>query len=217
MGRLLVAVVGSVQEDRDYNPPLEHVAEARKACEELGRELATQGCDIVVYSNDPKFIEADIVRGYVASGKAVAGSIHVRAPYGKATGFEGFTQQPDLFDHKPDSRKQWEVPFFRSLSSTNGILIVGGGRSTLTTGMIALTLRIPLLAIASFGGSARQVWEVFDTERNYATDEEIAVMAQPGWRPNLAQRLIRSLVDQDTRRVAEKQGPVGFVDGSVVR
>lgn len=93
---------------------------------------------------------------------------------------------------------------YRSLSSSDGVLLVGGGRSSLTTGLIALTLRIPLVSIASFGGVARQVWEVLDTEPNFATDEEIALMAQSGWRPNSAERLIRSLVDQGTRRVAEE-------------
>jgi hypothetical protein len=70
--------------------------------------------------------------------------------------------------------------------------------------LIALTLRIPLAAIASFGGVARQVWEILDTEQNYATEEEIALMAQSEWRPNSAEKLIRSLVDQGNRRVAEE-------------
>jgi hypothetical protein len=90
----LIAVVGSVQKGREYNPPLEHAADARRACEELGRELANQGCDILVYSSDPKFIEADIVRGYVASGKALTAPSTFARPMGRQPTLRGLRSNP---------------------------------------------------------------------------------------------------------------------------
>ena len=63
--RPLIAIVGSIDESRIYDPPLARVDKARQACEQLGCELATRGCRIVVYSNAPRFIEAHVVRGYL--------------------------------------------------------------------------------------------------------------------------------------------------------
>jgi hypothetical protein len=77
MARPQAAIVGSVDETRVFDPPVPDPAGARLACAELGRELAVAGWDLVVYSVKPKFIEADVVRGYVASGKATSKSIHV--------------------------------------------------------------------------------------------------------------------------------------------
>ncbi|MGE5762679.1 MAG: hypothetical protein ACM3ZF_01965 [Mycobacterium leprae] len=56
MGRPLVAIVGSVDPTRSYDPPLRHPDVAAAAAGALGRELAGQGCDIVVYPSDPRFV-----------------------------------------------------------------------------------------------------------------------------------------------------------------
>ena len=50
MVRPRVAVVGSVDETRVFDPPVTDPAVARQACEELGGELAVAGWDLVVYS-----------------------------------------------------------------------------------------------------------------------------------------------------------------------
>src|SRR3954471_23209063 len=108
-----VAIVGSVDESRTFDPPVIDHVRARQACEELGRELANAGWDIVVYSSNPSFVEADVVRGYAACSPAV-GAVHVHAPIGKAS-FEELKDQPELFDVRVDSSRDWEVSYYRSL------------------------------------------------------------------------------------------------------
>jgi hypothetical protein len=88
VSRPKVAIVGSIDEARDFEPPVTDPAIARRACEEFGRELAAAGWDIVVYSAKAMFIEADFVRGYVSADTPAPGSIHVHAPLRSCLMFE---------------------------------------------------------------------------------------------------------------------------------
>jgi len=198
VSRPQIAVVGSVDETRQFDPPVTDPAAARLACEELGQELAQAGWDLIVYSGKPAFVEADVVRGYLRADKTLPGSIHVRAPLGKG-GFGEFSAHGEAFDIQPDPSGDWEVSFYRSLPSADGVLLVGGGRSTLVTGLIALTLRIPIIAAATFGGNAQKVWERLWNENNDATQEDVAAMAA-GWQEGAATLLVRSAVAQRDAR-----------------
>ena len=199
-GQPTIAIVGSADRERAEKLGIRNPDEAREAAAALGRELANKGLGIVVYSSDPQFIEGDVVRGYVESGTAKAGSIQIRRPREADGGeFPEVGAHSELFDPRPDSSGEWEVSFYRSLFETDGVLLIGGGRSTFTTGLIALARRIPLVALACFGGSAAKVWEALDRTRNEALDDEIATMAQ-SWRDELAAPLIASLIGQRKRR-----------------
>ena len=205
MARSLIAVVGSLDAARQYDPPLRDLEQGRKACEQIGRELALQNCDIVVYSSKAGFIEADIVRGYVASGKAQPGSIKVRAPFGASGAqFEEAKQHRELFDVRSDPSPDWEVSYYRSLVETQGILVMGGGRSTLATGLIALAFDIPVVAVASFGGNAEKVWASLDRVRNEAVADDVAAMADQ-WHDDSAARLVASVLGQGGRRAAKAE------------
>ena len=169
-------------------------ARARQACEELGHELAETGWDLIVYSAERSFIEADIVCGYMESGKVPSASTHVRAPFGK-TAFDEMADNREVFDVRADPSRDWEVSFYRSLVDAQGVLLGGGGRSTLIAGLIALTTRIPIIAVATFCGNAIKVWERLANERNGATEEDISAMADD-WRDSSAQRLVQNLSRQ---------------------
>jgi hypothetical protein len=202
MERPQAAIVGSVDESRVFDPPVPDPAGARRACEELGRELAVAEWQLVVYSVKPKFVEADVVRGYVESGKATSKSIHLHAPIGKGS-FVEYAEQPDLFDVRPDPSGDWEVSFYRSLSGCDGVILLGGGRSTLITGLIALTMRLPVLAVAAFGGNARKVWERLsgETGQSEADRDE---MGNP-WEDSSAAQLVQNLERQRQQRLERER------------
>jgi hypothetical protein len=198
----LIAIVGSVDPARQYDPPLRDPQQAIKACEELGQELAGRGCRIVVYTSAPGFIEAHVVRGYVASGQARPESIEVHHPQRTGIDFPELASDRAVFKPRPDDSPDWEVSFYRSLRRTDGVLLVGGGWSGYITGLIALAYRLPVVTVAAFGGSAERAWEVLNRDRGHATEEEVAAMAG-SWHAGSAAKLIASLVAAHDRQLGE--------------
>ncbi|HJQ01423.1 MAG TPA: hypothetical protein VJ851_07475 [Jatrophihabitans sp.] len=162
--------------------------------------MAKAGWDIVVYSADPTFIEADVVRGYALEGSSPS-SIRVHTLLDEPS-FAELTSHPDLFVVRPDPARDWEVSFYRTLMDCDGVLLMGGGPSTLVTGLIALALRIPVLPIAAFGGNTRTIWERLANEHCYATEDDIAYMAS-GWHAGCAARLVAALQRQMDARATE--------------
>src|SRR5438045_1258094 len=135
----VIAIVGSAAENRNYDPPMQDNNETQKMAERLGSALAKAGYDLIVYSAAPGLIERDVVKGFVGSGKAKPKSIIVFAPLGSATAiaFPEREHHEDLFDIRQDSSAGWEVSFFRSLGHANAVVLIGGGQSTLITGILA--------------------------------------------------------------------------------
>lgn len=202
MAELLISIVGSADSNRkDYNPPLQQLDLIPIAAEQLGKELAEANCRIVVYSSNPTFIEAAVVRGYVSSGKAGSRSIEVRYPQKNDDGnvpFPEETKRPDIFDFRLDPNPNWEVSFYTSLHEGDGILLLGGARSAFVTGVLAQIFGLPLATIATFGGSAQAVWAL--AGNRLATDEDRNLMARRTWHADSAAKIVRSLTEQAKRR-----------------
>lgn len=204
MDSRIIAIIGSADENRTYDPELKDPQGAREAAEQLGQELADKGCKIIVYSCDPGYIEGDFVRGYVRSRKAVEKGIIVYYPSGSgADAFPERSNYENLFDVYPDTSDDWEISFYHSLKRADAFLLLGGGRSTFIAGLLAITDRIPILAISQFGGSARKVWKALTPERDLPGQEEIAFMGQDVWNEAMAQKCVEALMSQIARKQKE--------------
>jgi hypothetical protein len=196
----LIAIVGCASDARKDELGLREPAQARKAAEEIGRELAKAGCRILVYSSSPDFIEFDVVRGFVASKSAKRGSIQVRYPLKEPQpAFPDQAGNEELFEWRPDRSADWEVAFYRSMEEVDGMLVVGGGESTLIGGLVAMGHRVPILTLAAFGGAAAKVWDSLSFERDLVTREDISLMGGPQLSPELAAECVRSLLGQRER------------------
>ena len=102
-------MVGSAEAVRADELELRQPELARRAAEELGRGLAAAGCRISVYTSDPRFIEAHVLRGYVQSGTAAPGSIEVRFSDGaEAATFPECETHAAAFRFQPDTSQDWE-------------------------------------------------------------------------------------------------------------
>ncbi len=146
----IVAIVGNVTTSPD----------APAAAEALGLELAKAGLRILVYSSGPDFLEGHIVKGYVGSRLAKRRSVQVRYPLqGQKPEFPEQQANAELFDWRPDHSQNWEVSFYQSLNEASGILLMGGGPSTMIAGVVAMGHGIAMLPLAGFGGAAAKVWE----------------------------------------------------------
>jgi hypothetical protein len=179
MAKPLIAIVGSVDGRRKYDPPIKNTERARQTAELLGAELAKQGFRINVYSAEPDFVECDVVRGYAKSGKALRESIVAHFPEDYEGRFEESKGNEELFAIWHDNSNEWEMSYYRQLASVDGVLLIGGARSTLITGVLARTNRLPLLALKHFGGAAERIWKSLDEKRDLASQQDINTMAKP--------------------------------------
>ena len=199
--REFVAIVGSVDASREYEPPLAHVDSANEACVQLGRALAAAGYGIVVYSSDREFIEAAVVDGYLDAPEKVAdGSIHVVYPGEHRSAETNFVQQQSALDSKfrlrRDASRNWDVSFYRSLFEADAVLIVGGGRSSFTSGLVALSAEKAVVPVAAFGGAAERVLTAMQRSDRRADESDAAVMGRREWREGSAVELVEALANQ---------------------
>lgn len=215
-----IAIVGSYDPKRVRELTLKNVDAAPGAGFALGQELARQGCNIVVYASYPFLLEVDVVRGYVdvKRNNPVKGCIqlHYSLNLDHPSFFEeGAQVSPEveaMFDDKPDNNTEWEVSFYRSLREVDGMLMLGGGPSSMIAGVVAAGHRKPIVAIASFGGYAKKIWELLPVQTDLMTDEDHELMAKP-WKLTLAREYVETLLRQwrqvekekaDQRTLAER-------------
>jgi hypothetical protein len=190
----IIAIVGNVKTSEN----------AAVAAEDLGRELAKSGFRILVYSSNPDYLEASVVAGYIASQTALNGSIQVRYPlHGDKPAFPNQQMHAKIFDWRPDHSPDWEMSFYQSLNDVDGILLLGGGASTMIAGLVALGHRSSILALAAFGGKTGEVWKVLMPGRDLPSPDEISLMARPGWDSDLAIDCVAALKNQLLRRAEE--------------
>ncbi|MEU3438164.1 hypothetical protein [Streptomyces sp. NPDC006863] len=194
--RPLIAVVGSVDTARTFTPPLRDAASAPEAARLLGAELYRAGCDIAVFSSKPTYVEADVVRGYAEAGTAGApGTVFAYPPRHRSVDFALPPESCVTVRTVRDTSGEWELSYYRTLLSADGVLLMGGGQSTRIAGIIAMAQQVPVLPVAAFGGGAGQVWVNLDKIRNGVEDSAIALMGDD-WQPDAAPWLIASLLEQ---------------------
>ncbi|MFF5232408.1 hypothetical protein [Dactylosporangium sp. NPDC000521] len=195
-----IVVVGSGSADRVYEPPLRDQPRMAAAGHDIGREIARAGCDLVVFSSDQDFLDRDVVAGFAAGiADGAPGRIVVRTRSLQPVGLGLDGAATERLDIESDTADEWEVSFYRSVYLADGLIVIGGGRSTRIAGLLAITHRTPLAAVGAFGGGASVVREYLDKNRNDATADDIVLMGRP-WSAQHAARLVRSVLDQRRRR-----------------
>ena len=201
----VVAILGRTSNrtphDRDTNKAL-----AGSGLRLIGHELAKAGWQLLVYDSGDEYASTEVVRGYVESGHAGLGSIHVRYP-------RGIPQQPfptqstnrTLFVEDAVAQSDWETTFFPSLSAADGVVVVGNGQFTLFGGLQAVGARMPVLALAGYGGVTTEVWDVLRQQPlRLPSQDELTLMAEPLASEEWARACVSSLTVQKQRRDARQ-------------
>jgi hypothetical protein len=202
----LVAIAGSAADARKDALRLVDPETARQAAEAIGRELASAGCRILIFSTEPEFIESDVLRGYLASRKGTRASIQLRYPLSVPQPRRPeYADHDELFEWVPTQSGIWEVAYYRSVEDVDGMVLIGGGSSTLVGGLVAMGHHVPILSLAAFGGAASKVWESLSAEHGLATREEISFMARPQWTEESAKRCVQILMAQRERLRLESE------------
>jgi len=202
------AIVGAADERPDQSPPID-VQKARDAAAFIGTALAKRGHGLVVY--DAKYIEADVVTAYVAAGPKMperGSPIVVRqSPTPTNVRFAEEQTSPAMFDRVFDPSAQWEVSFYRSLANADGVVLIGGGNTTLIAGQVAIGARIPVLPLLRTGGAAASVWQTIAPGVDLPLGPETARMADEPSAAN-AERWVDVIESQSKRRYAVESGPI---------
>ncbi|MFC8668736.1 hypothetical protein [Streptomyces sp. NPDC057199] len=202
--RPLIAIVGSVDASRTFTPPLVSADLGSDACRELGRELALAGCDLAVFSSKTKYIEPAVVAGYAEACTAESpGRVVAYPPRHRSVDFALQEGSHVTVDVVRDTSGEWEVSYYRTLLSCDGVTMVGGGQSTRIAGVIALAQKVPVLPVAAFGGGANQVWINLDKVRNDTDDADISLLGSD-WTSTSASRLVACLSGQRERKAARE-------------
>jgi hypothetical protein len=207
MASPLIAIVGDVNPARQFDPPMKDSAKgkARKAAEELGAELARRGARLLVYGGP--FLEADVVRGYVAGKPAEDRSILMwYSQDQEPSPFSEEKDRPKLFQRRLEKGADWEVAFYRSVARADGIILMGGGTATKISGQVAIGTRMPILTFAEFGGGARKVWETLSAGEDLPNRSETNLMAE-AWVDGAAAACVDALYAQIRRRKAVEGAP----------
>jgi hypothetical protein len=153
-----VAVIGGLRQLDEAK-----AAAAKATGNAIGTELAKAGFGLVVCFSNDESLEPHVVAGYSAALTIGAGAIRVRYAESQRgqIKFDEATDRPELFEYRLFPGQDWEAPFYQSLAeedSVDAVLLLGGGTSTLVAGQIAVALRLPILAVDEFGGSAAKIW-----------------------------------------------------------
>jgi hypothetical protein len=196
--RPLIAVAGSIDPTRRYQPELRgDLDQAEAACRELGGELARVGCDLLLFSSEPNFVESQTAAGYSAA--STTGRIVARPARNQDFLLDVSADATVSVKIVRDTSDEWEVSFYRSLLDADAVVLVGGGRTTRIAGILAIAQGMPLLPLATFGGGASQVWVNLDHDRQGLTDEDIALLGAP-WSSDSARLLTVYVLRQVERR-----------------
>jgi hypothetical protein len=120
-----------------------------------------------------------------------------------------FTEEhdhPKLFERRQEKGGDWEIAFYRSMARADGVILIGGGNATKISGQVAIGSRMPILALAEFGGAAAKVWETLSAGEDLPNRNEINLMAQP-WADGAAAACVNALSAQRQRRYAVDGAP----------
>jgi hypothetical protein len=185
---------------------VEQELEARSASKEIGAALARAGCRLLVYSSSTRYIEADVVEGFCAETKDGGGGsiqVHHQASYrGKFKQQAPGSKTSAMFVETVLQDDGWEASFYRSLKEADGVVLLGGGPSTIIAGHVALILNKPLVAMACFGGSGAKLLPYLRTsDRPPTNDEEQSMLS---WSPKSAEVSVASLVRRHQENAVRK-------------
>jgi hypothetical protein len=208
----LILIVGSAERERkDYMPPLNDPDAAIRAAELVGGALAKAGCRIAVFTAAANFIEAAVVRGFCATAararKIGKSLIQVRAPTSVPVDFPERGNHPDLFVDMPDQHDHWIRPFLRAARDAAGVFLVGGGRSTVEMGHIALAFRLPILTLSAYGGGGMTVWQAINPGDDLPVSKECQAMGTKVLDAARAEALVALLLQQLKRRNEQLNAP----------
>lgn len=145
-----VHIVGSYPR----NMPPEEMDSFKSACRDIGRVLATRKHEVVIAALTENTADRHVVEGM----KEVEG-IHNLVFYRRDD------EEKETYDVLPKEKFSFSIKSYRgnrhinALAEGMAMLIIGGQGGTATAGFSAFALKRPVLAVPSFGGAGKDIWD----------------------------------------------------------
>jgi TIR domain len=137
-----------------------------EAASELGYAAVLRGHTILLGSESPRTIDFYVMRGILnacATKPDQEFFVEIHRPEGTAAPYPSVPKNLKVsrISYEQDSKAEfrWMVAHVLALDSSDVCIAIGGGASTRVIGYIAAERQKAILAIASFGGSAKILWE----------------------------------------------------------
>jgi hypothetical protein len=131
-----------------------------QACRQMGKALAEKGHTLIVGSSD----EADADRYFVEGANEVPGKHKVIVYLPESdTRPTPFAAEDQKFKNMEFAYRrgggEWSVVHVRALREADVLIALGGVKAVLVAGGVAEALQKPVLALPSFEGAGKEVWE----------------------------------------------------------
>jgi hypothetical protein len=137
-----------------------------EAASELGFAAALRGHTILVGSESPRTIDFYVMQGVLKACSEKPDQeffVEIHRPEGTAAPYQSVPENLTIsrIGYQQDSKPefQWMVTHVLALDACDVCIVIGGGSSTRVIGYIAAERQKALLTVASFGGSAKLLWE----------------------------------------------------------
>lgn len=137
-----------------------------EAASELGFASALRGHTILVGSESPRTVDFYVMKGVFRACSEKPDQdffVEIHRPEGTAAPYLSVPKNLKVsrIGYEQDSRAEfrWMIAHVLALDACDVCIAIGGGTSTRVIGYIAAERQKAVLAIASFGGSAKLLWE----------------------------------------------------------
>ncbi len=172
------------------------------ACKQIGAALARGRFEFVVGSSNP-----DTVDKWVLEGAAGVEGKHRVFVFCRDDGPtprlpSDDTAKGEFIVSYRRLRGPWAGGRVSQIQAADCVLMIGGARGTAQVGYSAMALEKPVLAVASFGGSAEETWTQFEPfyERLSTTREQVGNLRE-AWQPGNDEIVVKVLTELVRRKV----------------
>lgn len=171
----------------------ERLAEFDKACRQMGKALAERGHSLIVGTSDAE----DADRHFVEGANEVPGKhkIIVYLPESDTRPTPFAAEQQNLKNLEFAYRRlrgEWAVVHAHALREADVVIVLGGKKATLIAGGSAAALQKPVMALPSFEGAGKEIWD--EVRRYYSASgisEDDQGALREAWTDGSAQVAVR--------------------------
>lgn len=163
-----------------------------RICRELGATLADRGHQIIIGSDASYTADRYVVEG----ANTITGNREIVAYVSQ--------ENPPFSDRKSELKQikftyknstgPWPLKGIQQVEESDAVILIGGTKTVMQVGHIAPILRKPVLAIPTFDGSAKELWNNFFPEYNRVLDKPYSLHSHAiEWSEDSADVLIKYL------------------------